>query len=620
MSDSNERRFDPVDVLSERFGDAIARAFPELDGPVNPLISASKQPKFGDFQSNVAMSLAKRVGMNPREVAQKLVAELDLGNLAEPADEGSIAGPGFINVKLRGQALAELLLEMDQQDLGISVPESPGTVVIDLCGVNLAKEMHVGHLRATVIGDALARVFERLGWRVIRQNHVGDWGLPIAMVTQSLAEQMEKGLVDHDKLTLAQLEMLYRSAQRACSADARGLEMVRKHDMGPKALAELEEQVCGAQEALERAKQTLVWLQGGDPETVKIWKRISQITMDECLRLCSRLHTRVTESDSAGESSYATDLGEVVDDLVKRQIAEESDGALVVRVDGAKEPCLVRKSDGGFLYATTDMAAIRRRVQEFGADRVIYAVDARQSLHFRLVFAAAHRAGYTTKPGTDEPAVLEHAAFGTILGEDNRPFKTRSGDNVKLNDLLDEAVARAELAVGEKNASLGETERQQIAEAVGITAIKYADLSNDRIRDYVFSFDQMLAFEGDTGPYLLYALVRTRSIMRKAKEEGIEFDPGAELLINEPAEKTLVLTILRYPTVVRGVAEALEPHRLCSYLYDLATAYSVFFDQCSVLRADSQEVRASRLRLCDLTSRVLADGFGVLGFPELDRM
>lgn len=610
--------FDPIELLSNRFRQAIARAYPEVGQEVDPLVSASRQPQFGDFQSNAAMSLAKRVGANPREVARAIIAHADMSGIAEPLNEQSVAGPGFINVRLAPDALVRLLEALDEPALGLR-PDEPMTVVVDLCGVNLAKQMHVGHLRATIIGDTIARLHERLGHKVIRQSHVGDWGLPIAMVTAKLLELEDRGELS-ESLDLDELNRLYKQAQAECAGEHRAMEVIQRVGGHAKLEAELAAINAEADEHLAHARRVLVALQSGDQRVRAMWQRIYDVTMSECLRTCARLHTLITDEHSAGESTYAEELGQVVEDLASRGIAHESDGALVVRIEGIDEPCLVRKSDGGYLYATTDLAAIRRRVQQLGADLVVYCVDARQSLHFKQVFAVARLAGYATKPGASQPSRLEHAAFGTILGEDNRPFKTRSGENVKLSDLLDEAVARARRAVDERSAELSREERDLIAEAVGIAAIKYADLSNDRIKDYVFSFDRMLAFEGDTGPYLLYALVRIRSLFRKAEAEGIAFDPHAPIIITEPEEKALALALLRYPKTVRAAAETLQPHRLCGYLYELSSAYSTFYDRCHVLKADDAEQRCSRLRLCHLTARVLADGLDVLGLPTVERM
>lgn len=619
--DQSKATIDPVALLGARFERAIASAFPDLAGGADALITPSRQEKLGDFQSNAAMPLAKRLGQNPREVAGRIVERLDLSGVAEPLTPDSIAGPGFINVRLLPGTLAACLARLDSPELGVTPPEKPRTIVVDLCGVNLAKEMHVGHLRATVIGDALARVFERLGERVIRQSHVGDWGLPIAMVAWRVRERARAGGPPVASLTLADLEREYRAAQAECKPESAALALVRARGGHPKAEAELELRIEDAEAARRASREFLVGLQGGDKEAWGVWQAIRDVTMRECLRICARLRTRITDEHSAGESSYAPELGPLVEDLVKRGVAEESEGALVVRVPGIEEPALIRKGDGGFLYATTDIAAVRRRVQKLGGDELVYCVDARQSLHFRQVFGAAEKAGYTTRPGGAR-ARLEHAAFGMVLGEDGRPLKTRSGENVKLADLLDEAVERARAAVAAKNPGLSEDERREVAEAVAIAAIKYADLSSERIKDYVFSFDRMLTFEGNTGPYLLYALVRVRNILRRAGEEGMDIDAarGADLLIGEAPEKQLSLLLLRYPGVLGAVAESLEPHRLCGYLYDLATAYSAFYENCPVLKAPTEAVRASRLRLCAIAGRVLADGLETLGLPTPERM
>ncbi len=610
---------DPINQLAERFAAAIKTAFPEVGDDAQTLIAASRQPEKGDFQSNAAMPLAKRLGMKPRDVAAKIVAAADLSGLAEPLTDESIAGPGFINIRLDAGALADMLGSMDTADLGLPPAEEPTTVVVDVCGVNLAKQMHVGHLRATVIGDTIARIHERLGHTVKRQSHVGDWGLPIAMVTAKLLSLEDAGALP-DPLTLDDLNRLYKQAQAECKGEGRALAFITKHGGNAKLTAELESINAEADEYLSKAKSTLVALQGGDQRVHAMWRRLYDITMEACLAQCARLHTMITDDDSAGESTYATELAGVVDDLLARGVAEESDGAVVVRIEGLAEPCLIRKSDGGFLYATTDMAAIRRRVQQLGADQVIYCVDARQSLHFKQVFAAATMAGYATKPGMADPARLEHAAFGTILGEDNRPFKTRSGETVKLVDLLDEAVARAGGALEGRTHGLSPAEQATVAEAIGIAAIKYADLSNDRVKDYVFSYDRMVAFEGNTGPYLLYALVRIKSLFAKAEREGIAFDASAVIRLDAPEEINLALELLRYGKAVAAAAESSEPHRLCAYLYDLCTAYSSFYDKCHVLNADTESTRASRMRLCDLTGRVLADGLATLGMPTVERM
>lgn len=618
--------FDPVQVLGERFRAAITAAFPQVDN-ADPLITATKQTNLGDFQSNAAMPLAKRLGMKPRDIAAGIVKHLSITDLAEPVTDASIAGPGFINIRLRSDTLAGLVSAMDVPSLGITPPPRVQTIVVDLMGVNLAKQMHVGHIRSQFIGDAIARTFERLGHTVIRQNHLGDWGLPIAMVVDKLMREAAAGTRDLANLTLDELDTAYKVAQAECQRDAAGLAAARKYGLGPKALAELEAQVEGATEAFTQARQTLVKLQAHAPPTFAVWQRIADVTMSVCLETCKRLHVNVTAEHSAGESSYATELTPMVEDLVKRGIAEESDGALVVRLEdpryGAiKEPCLIRKSDGGYLYATTDVCAIRRRVQKLKAERIVYAIDARQNLHLRQVFGASKKAGYALNPVTGEDAVMEHAAFGAILGDDGRPFKTRSGESVKLQDLIDEAVAAAARIVAEKSPDLPATERASIAEAVAVAALKYADLCNERVKDYVFSFDRMISFEGNTGPYLLMAVARIKNIFRKAAaEQGITSGwATAPLSLAEAAEKQLALAFLRYPGAVRGAGQALEPHRLCQYLFELAGAFSTFYDACPVLKAANDATRLSRLRLCALTERTMSDGLGVLGIPVLERM
>jgi arginyl-tRNA synthetase len=624
---------DPVVMLSERFVAAVRAAFPTLEGDVDPLIAANKNPALGDFQSNAAMGLSKRVGKPPREAAKAIVAALKADDLLEPVSEASIAGPGFINLRMRADALARLAAGLDTPALGVEPPQTPQTIVVDLCGVNLAKEMHVGHLRSTIIGDALARIYARLGHTVIRQNHLGDWGLPIAMVCGRVKREVEAGRVDLASITLADLDKHYKAAQKECAPPASLGSVVE--DFAPfltaKFAAEWGDEIeagAVAAGAMARAKKTLVDLQAKEPGIHLVWQRIVDVTIAACAANCERLATIVRAEHTAGESCYADELGPAVEDVLARRVAEIDDGAVVVRLDapewgGIKEPCLIRKRDGGYLYATTDLCAIRRRAQKFGADRIVYCVDARQSLHFKQVFAAAAKAGYCDRPG--KPAAeCTHAGFGMVMGDDGRPFKTRSGENVKLADLIDEGVERAAAAMRERGAETDAAERSKAAWAVGVAAIKYADLSIERVKDYVFSFDRMVAFEGNTGPYLLYAYARTRSIFRKAAEQGAAAGmagwESAPILVSEPSERLLVLTMLRYPGALASAGDAAEPHRVCQFLYDLAGAYSAFYTNCPVLTAPDPATRKSRLRLCGLASRLLADGLDTLGLPRVERM
>jgi len=630
---------DPLAILTNRFSLAIAAAYPQLTAAQRePALAAAKNPEFGDFQCNAAMSLAKVLGLKPREAAAAIVeragSDAALSDLIEPLTPASIAGPGFINIRMKPAGLAALLVHLDRPDLGVLPATQPMTIVVDLMGVNLAKQMHVGHLRSPVIGDAIARLLERLGHHVLRQNHVGDWGLNIAMVTSRLMREAAAGTRTIESLTLDDLDAAYKAAQAECQRDLAGLQAARSGGH-PKAVSELEAQVEGATEAFNHARQTLVRLQGKDPATFAVWQRIQSVTMAECIAVCKRLNVAVTQEHSAGESTYADELAPMVEDLTSRGVAEVDDGALVVRLDSPpyqtargtaafdaiKEPCLVRKTDGGYLYATTDIAAVRRRVQALKAHRIAYCIDARQSLHMKQVFAASLRAGYAFHPETNLPAAMQHAAFGSVLGEDGRPFKTRTGDSVKLSDLIQETILRAGNAVKAKNAELTQAEAGTIAEAVGIAALKYSDLSNDRARDYLFSFDRMLAFEGNTGPYLLYALVRVRNVFRNALEKGVgESWKASAFRIEHPAEKNLAMALLRYPATMAAAAESLEPHRICQFLYEAASAFSSFYDQCHVLNAPQEDVRDARLRLCDLTGRILHDGLTTLGIPTLEKM
>lgn len=615
---------EPIAMLEAAFRRAMAAALGQAFADADPMIRPSQNPQFGDFQANMAMGLAKQLGAKPRDIAAKVVAALDVSDVAETPE---IAGPGFINIRLKPDTLARLLNAMDNAALGVKPDPDTHTVAIDLCGVNVAKQMHVGHLRSTIIGDTLARVYERLGRTVHRENHLGDWGLPIAMVLHQLREQK----VDLDSLTLESLDRAYRDAQLATKTDVRGLAAAMELGAGKHRLIELEEQNAGAHASLEAAKATLVKLQNGDATITRDWHKLIDVTMQAVYESFDLLNVKLGPQNNRGESFYRDQLPGVVDAFVRAGAAEENDGALVVRFDDRERPLLIRKSDGGFLYATTDLAAIRYRVQTLGADRVIYVVDARQRDHFRDVFDAARKIGWDCTPdGTH--AELIHIPFGAVLGENKKPLKTRSGENVTLKSLLVEAIERGthEVVTRAQDAAapthgMPRAELEAIGKAVGIGAVKYADLSNDLVKDYVFNLDRMVAFEGNTGPYMQYAHARVCSIFAKAATSqhistSTRQHGDAAFLVAEPAEKLLALMLLRYGTVVADVGRSLEPHRLCSYLYDLADAYNGFYQQCPVLKADDEAVRASRLRLCDLVRRVLADGLDLLGIEAPARM
>jgi len=576
---------DPQHQLTQRFAHAIAAALGDEHAGADPLIRPSQNPRFGDYQANAAMALGKKIGRNPREVAQAIVDALDIADLCEPP---SIAGPGFINLKLTDEYLGRLATELAcDERLGVERVEDPQTVVVDYSSPNVAKEMHVGHLRSTVIGDALARTLEFLGHTVIRQNHLGDWGTQFGMLIEFLFDT-HSGAAAGDA-HIADLNAFYQQAKQKFDADA---------------------------DFAERARRRVVALQSGDDTTLALWRKLVEESKAHFNGAYARLGVTLADADIAGESFYNDQLADVVRELREAGVAVESDGAICVFVDGVEAPQIVQKADGGYGYATTDLAAIRHRTVNLGADRIAYVVDARQQDHFKQLFWTARKMGWL-----DDHHVAEHVRFGTILGADGRPFKTRSGETVKLSDLLDEAIERAGRIVEQKNPDLDAAARQGVAQVVGIGAVKYGDLSADRVKDYKFEWDRMLAFEGNTAPYLQYAYVRVRSIFRKAETDAQTVRAkGGAIVVGHEAERALVLKLVQFASVLRSVAERLEPHHLCTWLYELATAYSRFFENCPVLRAESAALRDSRLRLCDLTSRGLRRGLGLLGIDVPERM
>jgi len=606
---------DPETRLREAFSAAIATVGGPAAEGMDPAIRPSSKPGFGDFQCNAALGLGKKVGTPPRDMAKQLIDAVDLAGLCE---NPTIADPGFINLTLCAEALAGALAAMDTPSLGVTPDADPGIVVVDLCGVNVAKQMHVGHLRSTIIGDSLARILERLGNDVRRENHLGDWGLPIAMVLHEL----RAAGVDLNAINLTDLDRAYRDAQAKVKVDQKGLDAAVTKCSGPHRISELQSQNEGAMEARAAASETLIALQGGDASLKNDWQKLIDVTMTAVQDASDRLGVTLGAEHNCGESTYRAALQPVIDHLIDNNFAREDDGALVIDMPDRERPLLVRKTDGGFLYSTTDLAAIRRRTQQTNAMRCIYAVDARQRDHFRDVFDGARIAGWGVN--SDGHAVeLHHAAFGSVLGPDKRPLKTRSGSNVTLSSLLDEAIDRGTAEVTRRAESesspthgLSAEELATIGQAVGIGAIKYADLSGDAVKDYVFDMDRMVAFEGDTGPYLQYAHARVCSILRKADDVG----DGADLLLEEVTERRLALVLLRYDAVVHGAATKLQPHRIAGYLREIAEAFSAFYQACSVMQADSDAQRRSRLRLCSLVRRVLADGLGLLGIDAPEKM
>jgi len=608
------------EALRQAIGRAIAAAFGPTFADADPAVRTSHNPDHGDFQCNAALALSKQVGAKPREVAERILAAAP-GSLAALVETPEIAGPGFINLRLRPDALAAQLAAMDTPTLGIEPQSMPHAIVIDLCGVNVAKQLHVGHLRATVIGDALARIFERLGRKVWRENHLGDWGLPIAMVLWRLRHDG----VDLDRLTLEDLNRAYRAGQAAAKDDRAGLEAARTLGCGPHRIAELEAQNAGALEAQAAARTTLVALQAGDEELQRDWRKLIEVTMREVYETAEVLNVRLGPEHERGESFFRERLSGIVDAFVEAGLGVEDDGAIVVRFADRERPLLIRKRDGGFLYATTDLAAVRFRVQELDGERVIYVVDARQRDHFKDVFDAVRLIGWDRlEDGTR--AELLHIGFGTVLGRDRRPLKTRSGENFTLQALLEEAVARGRDEVRRRAADpnspthgFDDETLDDIGRAVGIAAIKYADLGSDLVRDYVFDLDRMVAFEGDTGPYLQYAHARTCSILARGAVDPTVVGT-ATFPVTAAEERRLALALLRHPQIVAEVARTLEPHRLCGHLRALAEHYSAFYNACPVLKADDEALRNGRLRLCDLTRRALRDGLDLLGIEAPERM
>ena len=548
----------------------------------DPILSVAQNDKFGDYQSNAAMGLAKQVAektgqkTNPRAVAEQIKAKLELGEIAS---EVTIAGPGFLNVRLSPAWLAQQIEERrNDERLGIPPREAPQTVVVDYSGPNIAKQMHVGHLRSTIIGDAISRVLEFEQDKVIRQNHIGDWGTQFGMLIAFL-NWTGLGTDAH----IEDLEDFYRRAKK-------------KFDDEPP--------------FQDDARATVVRLQGGGTDELAAWKRIVDETRRDYQPVYERLGVKLRPEHERGESFYNQRLADVVRELKDKKIAIESEGATVVFVPGYENPLIIRKSDGGYLYGTTDLAAIRFRITELGANRIIYTHDSRQAQHFAQVFWTAKQAGWA------DNVSLEYAPFGTMLGEDGKPFKTRSGDTVKLKDLLAEAEERAFKLVTEKDAELPEAQRRDIARGVGIGAVKYADLSKDRTSDYMFSWDKMLSFDGNTAPYLQNAYVRIRSIFRKAESAPAS---GAHVQLEQPHELSLVKHILRFGEVLELVARELKPHHLTNYLYELATRFHAFYEHCPVLKSE-EPVRSSRLILCDVTARTLARALDLLGIEHPEQM
>jgi arginyl-tRNA synthetase len=571
---------DPLPVLRRRLEVATRVVFGDEAAGTDPALHRSAH---ADYQADLALALGRRPGRNPREVAAALAAQI-------PADEviaeATVSGPGFINIMLRPEYIAgQLALMGADARLGVARAAQPETVVVDYSGPNVAKEMHVGHLRSTVIGDALVRLLELQGHRVVRQNHIGDWGTPFGMLIEHLVDEQSAG----SEAGVRELGAFYRAARAKFDADAT---------------------------FADRARHRVVLLQRGDEVTLALWRRLIDLSVEHFSAIYALMGITLRAEDVAGESRYNAMLADVVAELEGKGLARPSEGAICVFPpgftgrEGAPVPLIIRKQGGGYGYATTDLAALRYRVQELGAQRLVYVVGAPQSQHLAMLFAVGRLAGWVP-----ESVRLEHVAFGSILGPDKKPLKTRSGEPVPLTALLDEALERATKVVEGKSPELDAGARAAIAGAVGMGAIKYADLSNDRIKDYVFDWNRMLSFDGNTAPYLMYAHARIRSILRKA---GADQAPGP-VALQAPEERALGLELLQLGGTVARTGDSLQPHRLCGFLYQVATSFTAFYESCPVLKAD-QPARASRLALCELTARTLALGLDLLGIAAPDQM
>jgi arginyl-tRNA synthetase len=568
-------------TLEAKITARLTPAFDRLELGADPVLRRSDR---ADFQVNGVMALAKRLGRPPRDVAEELVANLDLSGLVE---EIEVAGPGFLNLTVSDAALVAQLEEMgDDEHLGVPSAAIPQVVAVDYSAPNVAKEMHVGHLRSTVIGDSLCRLLEFAGHRVIRRNHVGDWGTPFGMLIEHLIDLGEDNAVAN--LSVGDLDGFYAEARKKFDAD---------------------------DSFKDRSRARVVLLQGGDEETLRLWRILVQESIRYFDAVYADLGVGLTEADVVGESAYNDMLDDVVADLDAKGLLVDSDGALCVfppgfvNRDGEPLPLIVRKSDEGYGYAATDLAAIRDRVFNLECDRILYVVGAPQAQHFEMCFAVAKMAGWL-----DDDTEAIHVAFGNVLGPDRKMFKTRAGGTVKLKGLLDEGTERARVALRARDAD--EADLEHVAHQLAMGAIKYADLSTDRQRDYVFDWDRMLAFEGDTGPYLQYAHARIRSIFRRVETTPSE----GTITLGEPAERALARHLVAFPEAVASALETLSPSKLCTYLFELAQTFTSFYESCPVLKAPDDATRASRLELCELTASTLAMGLGLLGIEAPERM
>ena len=600
----------PNKQIELKLQQAVRAVLPDADASA-VLVRPCPDPKFGDYQSNVLMSLARARKMNPRQLATDVLAKLDVGALCEKVE---IAGAGFLNFRLKNSVLTQTLEAAARGEhlFFEKVGPTVRTVVIDFSSPNVAKPMHVGHIRSTILGDCLARTLRLLSHRVITDNHIGDWGTQFGKLLVGWKKHLAPAALKTDPI--AEMERLYKLVNTASEAD---------------------------EKILEAARQELVKLQSGDEENLNIWREMIALSQKQFDTIYGRLGVKFDHT--LGESFYNPQLKPLVDELVAKGIARESEGAIAIFFDDPpplkEQPALIRKSDGGFNYTTTDLATLAYRLETWRPDEIIYVTDGRQQLHFQQVFAAfckwqerrAPARNVANSPDLAEPGLgdpkLAHVWFGSILGEDGKPFKTRSGETVKLADLLDEAEERAFKIVSEKNPDLPEAQRREIARVVGLGAVKYADLLPNRQSDYVFSWDKMLALQGNTAPYLQYAYTRIKSIFRKNAGPASSLSPSERksgtgatpVLLSAPEETALAKHLLNFGLTLEAVAEEYRPNFLCNYLYELAGKFTSFYENCPVLKADD-DTRASRLALCDLTARVLQQGLDVLGIETVEQM
>ena len=575
---------DPLVLLADRF----AAAFHAVAGtPCDPVVRPSER---ADAQVNGALSLAKALGMAPRDVATKALESL--GDISEMVESTEVAGPGFINVTFTASFLAtQLAAAMRDDHLGVRKAHNPHTFVIDYSAPNVAKEMHVGHLRSTVIGDSLVRALTFVGHTVVRENHIGDWGTPFGMLIEHLIDLGEESAAH--ELGVGDLDGFYKQARQ-----------------------KFEE----SDSFKDRARQRVVMLQGGDADTMRLWKTLVLESTRYFNKVYSQLGVLLTDDDLMGESAYNDLLISVVDRLSQAGLLETSDGAEVVFPDGFTNreneplPLIIRKGDGGYNYATTDLACVIDRVERLGAQSLLYVVGAPQAQHLQMVEAVARKAGWLP-----DGFIINHVSFGSVLGADRKMLKSRSGETVKLAALLDEAVERADAAIAEKNPAMNPEERELVARMIGIGAVKYSDLSTDRVKDYIFDWERMLSFDGNTAPYLQYAHARICSIFRRA---GVAREDVRNIVptLDDPREKALAMRLLRFDAAVWEMVDTLSPHKLCTYVFDLATDFTAFYEHCSVLKADTDQLRMSRLALCDATARVVEHALNLLGIDAPEQM